>query len=32
VEQAKAAAGDHDAVRHGAYTAQQALKAGCSTP
>ena len=28
VEQAKAAAGDRDVFMHGAYTAQQALKAG----
>jgi dihydrofolate reductase len=28
VEQAKAAAGDRDVLMHGAYTAQQALKAG----
>jgi dihydrofolate reductase len=28
VEQAKAAAGDRDVMLHGAYTAQQALKAG----
>ena len=28
VQQAKAAAGAHDVMMHGAYTAQQALKAG----
>ncbi len=28
MQQAKAAAGDRDVVMHGAYTAQQAIKAG----